>query len=197
MVAGRTRGAQLILIAIGMTGLEVRGHACAGGRPNEPQTENRGSQQGSRSGNHQAWPLGHLPHPVARRVLTDALEAASTRLKSDKCREILTDFGNLTERALTDRLASLGTSIEPYLAMVVFVDDSRHRLCLAGSLLFTAPGSRVVRVCGEELRRRSLSSDYVVAVVIHEILHTLGLQENPPSSTEITRRVLARCGTTK
>jgi hypothetical protein len=34
---------------------------------------------------------------------------------------------------------------------------------------------------------------YAGAVVIHEILHTLGLSENPPSSKEITDRVLARC----
>jgi hypothetical protein len=29
--------------------------------------------------------------------------------------------------------------------------------------------------------------------VIHEMLHTLGLGENPPSSREITRRVNGRC----
>jgi hypothetical protein len=34
----------------------------------------------------------------------------------------------------------------------------------------------------------------VIAAFIHEILHTLGLEENPPSSSQITRRVLARCG---
>ena len=32
------------------------------------------------------------------------------------------------------------------------------------------------------------------ALVLHEALHTLGLQENPPLSTEITQRVLDRCG---
>ena len=31
-------------------------------------------------------------------------------------------------------------------------------------------------------------------ILIHETLHTLGLGENPPSSREITSRVLARCG---
>jgi hypothetical protein len=31
------------------------------------------------------------------------------------------------------------------------------------------------------------------AIVIHEALHTLGLGENPPSSAEITARVLASC----
>jgi hypothetical protein len=30
-------------------------------------------------------------------------------------------------------------------------------------------------------------------MVIHEILHTLGLGENPPTSVEITQRVEARC----
>jgi hypothetical protein len=30
-------------------------------------------------------------------------------------------------------------------------------------------------------------------MVIHEILHTLGLGENPPTSIEITQRVESRC----
>jgi hypothetical protein len=29
---------------------------------------------------------------------------------------------------------------------------------------------------------------------IHEMLHTLGLGENPPTTSEITRRVEMRCG---
>jgi hypothetical protein len=32
------------------------------------------------------------------------------------------------------------------------------------------------------------------AIIIHEALHTLGLREDPPSSREITRRVVKRCG---
>jgi hypothetical protein len=75
--------------------------------------------------------------------------------------------------------------------------NSRHRQCLGGALAFTTPGSRVVRVCGDELMRPSRHPDDIVAMVIHETLHTLGLPENPPSSVEITRRVLARCGTTR
>jgi hypothetical protein len=30
-------------------------------------------------------------------------------------------------------------------------------------------------------------------MVIHEMLHTLGLGENPPTTLEITERVRARC----
>jgi hypothetical protein len=32
------------------------------------------------------------------------------------------------------------------------------------------------------------------AVIIHESLHSLGLGENPPTSREITDRVVERCG---
>jgi hypothetical protein len=32
------------------------------------------------------------------------------------------------------------------------------------------------------------------SIVIHEMLHTLGLGENPPSSQEITQQVKRRCG---
>jgi hypothetical protein len=74
------------------------------------------------------------------------------------------------------------------------LDDDR-RVAGATRLVFTAPGSRVVRVCVEEFKRiNTQKPDYVVATLIHEILHTLGLRENPPSSREITARVLARCG---
>ena len=31
------------------------------------------------------------------------------------------------------------------------------------------------------------------AVLIHELLHSLGLGENPPDSAAITDRVMARC----
>jgi hypothetical protein len=31
-------------------------------------------------------------------------------------------------------------------------------------------------------------------LIIHEVLHTLGLGENPPPSADITARVMARCG---
>lgn len=31
-------------------------------------------------------------------------------------------------------------------------------------------------------------------VIIHEMLHSLGLGENPPTSDEITKRVVQRCG---
>jgi hypothetical protein len=79
--------------------------------------------------------------------------------------------------------------------MITFIDDSRHNLCARGALFFTTPNSRVVRVCVDELKRvKTNQPQYVVASVIHEILHTLGLGESPPSPAAITARVAARCG---
>ena len=92
-------------------------------------------------------------------------------------------------------MSALAVDIRAYLKIVTFIDDTRHRLCGSGVLALTVPGGRVVRVCTEELKRsHAVQPEYVVASIIHEILHTLGLGENPPSSREITRRVLGRCG---
>ena len=141
------------------------------------------------------WPLIHIPDPVVRQTTVAALEAASARFADGACSKIFTDFEDSSGRSLADRLSAVAVDIHAYLKMVTFVDETRHRLCVSGALAFTVPGGRVVRVCTEELKRmHALQSEYVVASLIHEILHTLGLGENPPSSREITRRVLGRCG---
>ena len=58
-----------------------------------------------------------------------------------------------------------------------------------------AAGSRVVEVCGAVFARQSVQDAQSGEVlIIHELLHSLGLGENPPSSAEISRGVLARCG---
>ncbi len=141
------------------------------------------------------WPLIRIPDPLARRVAIAALESAADRFADPECGRILADFEDGSGRSLADRLSAVAADIHVYLTMVTFIDDSRHKRCASGVLVFTAPGSRVVRVCVEELKRiNDQQPDYVVASLIHEILHTLGLGENPPSSREITARVLARCG---
>ena len=141
------------------------------------------------------WHLIRIPDPLARRATIAALESASARFADADCRKIFTDFEDGDGRSLADRLSAVAVDIHVYLTMVTFIDDTRHRVCVTGVLAFTAPGDRVVRVCSNELTRiNAQQPDYVVATLIHEILHTLGLGENPPSSSEITARVLARCG---
>jgi hypothetical protein len=58
----------------------------------------------------------------------------------------------------------------------------------------TERGSRVVFICPVrfvEIERGN--PEYAEATLIHELLHSLGLGENPPRSREITQRVLSRC----
>ena len=54
--------------------------------------------------------------------------------------------------------------------------------------------SRVVLTCGQVfepyVRQNPTGAEILL---IHEFLHTLGLGENPPSTSQITDRVAARC----
>jgi hypothetical protein len=58
----------------------------------------------------------------------------------------------------------------------------------------TQPGSRVVFICPREfIQKREWNPAEAEALIIHEMLHSLGLEENPPSSVAITADVLDRC----
>ena len=64
----------------------------------------------------------------------------------------------------------------------------------AAVLAFANVGKRDVFICGTRLWQTYRSNPtYVEALIIHEMMHTLGLGENPPSSLEINARVLKRC----
>jgi hypothetical protein len=141
-----------------------------------------------------AWPLVHIPDPIAHRATIQALDAASERLGHEDCRRILTDFPEHDGPPLADGLSVLSVDLPTYLTMLVFMDGSHEPICTKGGFAFTAPGSRVVRICVEELKRTwTKDREYTIAALIHEVLHTLGLRENPPSSSAITSRVLSRC----
>jgi hypothetical protein len=140
------------------------------------------------------WPLLHLPDPVSYRVAHQTLELAWERLARINCADLLNTFVDRAGRPLHERLRELAVDRQTYLTMIVFIDGSREMPCIKGGFAFTTPGSRVVRFCVEELKRTwQASPERAVSGVIHEMLHTLGLGENPPSSAEITRRVLEGC----
>jgi hypothetical protein len=65
------------------------------------------------------------------------------------------------------------------------------RCAVPGSFAFTAGGA-VVFICGRNFHSERPSHRAVA--LIHEMLHTLGLRENPPSPAEITAQVELRCG---
>jgi hypothetical protein len=140
------------------------------------------------------WTRLHLPDPVARHAAHKALDEAWQLLAQRDCSALLTRFSDSSGRPLAQHLESLSVDPQTYLTLVVFIDGSREVACNKGGLAFTAPGSRVVRLCVDELKRTwQQSPEHTVASFIHEMLHTLGLGENPPSSKEITQRVLAAC----
>ena len=134
-------------------------------------------------------------NPMHAAAVERALAGALLRLESAECRRIFADFHDGTGAPLGNRLDRLGVSAPDYLTLVVFVDGSALRACHGTDVMaVTAPGSRVVRVCGPRFSAaQARSPERAELVVLHEALHTLGLGENPPDSLEITRRVGERC----
>jgi hypothetical protein len=134
--------------------------------------------------------------PMHAAAVERALAGAARRLDDPGCRRIFSEFHDAAGAPLQDRLDALGVSAPDYLSLVHFADGSARRTCHRGDVMaLTAPGSRVVYVCGRLFGAvEAHSSERAQIVVLHEALHTLGLGENPPDSLEITRRVGERCG---
>jgi hypothetical protein len=137
-------------------------------------------------------------NPMHAAAVERALAGATRRLQQPRCGRIFSDFHDAAGASLQDRLDAVGVSAPDYLSLIVFADGSGRRSCQGTDIMaVTAPGSRVVYVCGRrflEAQQRSAASAEVV--VLHEALHTLGLGENPPDPLEISRRVAERCALT-
>jgi hypothetical protein len=129
------------------------------------------------------------------RALKQALQEAWSQLGDARCQLLLSAFRDKDGSPLADNLSKGAVDLQSHLARLVFVDGDDTRSCVKGALAVTEPGSRVVRVCSRRLVWTwQQNPRHVVAGMIHEALHTLGLGENPPSSAEITSLVLRRCG---
>jgi hypothetical protein len=140
------------------------------------------------------WTRLRIPDPLGQLAARSALDLAWERLGQADCAGVASAFTDRAGRPLDDRLRALEVDLQTYLTMVIFIDGSRETPCRSGVVAFTTPGGRVVRVCIDELKRTwQQDPEHTVASFIHEMLHTLGLDENPPSSAEITRRVVAGC----
>jgi hypothetical protein len=149
-----------------------------------------GARPGEGAGSHRV----RLRGPAAGALLESA-ERAGERLAAPECRRVLSDFADASGTPLETRLERLGLSPEAYLTAVVFADGTGLAVCdRRGVLAATEPGSRVVYVCPRFLQSRIRDPGHAEAVLIHEMLHTLGLGENPPLPEVITARVRARCG---
>jgi hypothetical protein len=121
---------------------------------------------------------------------------AAARLGEPECGQVLTDFADASGRSLRANLDASTSSIDDYLfRWVWFVDEDASPQCRTSdaTAAYTGVGDRVVRVCPAQFLRLAADPAAADVVIIHEMLHTLGLAENPPSSAEITRAVERRC----
>jgi hypothetical protein len=137
-----------------------------------------------------------------RGVVQRVRARAAARLSDPECGKLLTDFTDGGGRTLESNLRPLGLSASEYLLQISFLDGSRLPACRTLEVIMaTTPGVPRVFVCPSgagkitsRLSRMEFERGSVAeAMVIHEMLHTLGLGENPPSTFEITDRVRARC----
>jgi len=123
------------------------------------------------------------------------VEEAAARLENPACARILTDFRDVAGRTLALKLEATGLDASAYARSVAFRAGRGVGLCQSGRIfMLTTIAGRVVWVCEAQYYRKEREEPEVaIGLVIHEVLHTLGLGENPPSSEEITAHVMARC----
>src|SRR5262245_47386879 len=128
---------------------------------------------------------------AVKRVLiaVDALLADAT------CQEVLTDFHDASGRTLKDVFEGYDVSVRTYFRWISFSDGRDTKACrTTTTLAATERGSRVVFVCPTAFVEATMARpEEAQATLIYEMLHSLGLGENPLSSREITARVQARC----
>ena len=124
-----------------------------------------------------------------------AAESARARLQAPQCQGLLDEFKDPDGVTLRKRLDDQGMTVEGRLDALRFVDASESSLCRSSqSFAFAIRAGLVVYVCPRTMAKTELREPTrVQSVIIHELLHTIGLGENPPTSTYITARVEARC----
>ena len=127
--------------------------------------------------------------------VAEAVAEAAERLDSAPCSLVLSDFVDArTGLTLAENLAATGRSASEHVSTLLFRHPSSLRPFGGRRVFaFTFPSSPVVFLCREDLLRVRNQRRIVTAIVIHEVLHTLGLREDAPSSLAVTERVLARC----
>jgi hypothetical protein len=136
-----------------------------------------------------------IPNATHALGLRRALTRASRTLAKAECQRIFREFSDEAGRPLQETLDAEAKSGEAYLASLLFYDGSAHPRCRSQhTFAVTRPGNRVVLVCTTQFTELTERKPRLAAaVLIHEQLHALGLGENPPTSSEITARVMMRC----
>jgi hypothetical protein len=141
------------------------------------------------------WTRVYIKDAFTGDAARGALRVASKRLAKPACQSVLSEFRDERGLPLTEKLRELGASPQAYLRLVVFLDGGASPQCAKpGVLAFTSRNSRVVYLCGRDFERAARRDPRETQItLIHELLHTLGLGENPPTPRDISFRVLQHC----
>jgi hypothetical protein len=127
-------------------------------------------------------------------TLERARDGAVRKIEQPGCQRLLEEFKDKDGRSLGENLATWNRPVADYLRTMPFRDGSFHPDCRSGkSALVSVVGMRPVFVCPSFRKHAERDPWTAENWIIHEMLHTLGLGENPPSSREITQRVSERC----
>jgi hypothetical protein len=127
-----------------------------------------------------------------------AIAGGRERLADPQCQQVLADSQDQNANSLLANLTATGKSPAEYLDdLWWFIDATDARPCQPGDLLVacTSPGHWVVYVCGSRFVHPIFRLDRRIAelLISHELLRSLGLSENPPTSDQITKQVARRC----
>jgi hypothetical protein len=149
-------------------------------------------------GDPSAPPLSAWDTAIVERLRVRAGE----RLRQVECQRLLDDFSDVAGRSLRSRLEQSGRTAGEQLEAMRFVSGAQSRHCREAThvLMLAQAGRPVVQVCpaaGRTASRLTLmefeTPQLAEFALIHEMLHTLGLGENPPTSQQITQAVKRRC----
>jgi len=133
----------------------------------------------------------------ARFYIQAAIAGALRRLQSVGCQQVLSDFANADGLALRAVLDGRRTTAAEFMNGLHFVDGSETPQCRGRDQLgaFTTPGSHVIFICADSFASRFRGQQKAAEMlIIHEVLHAIGLGERPPSPSAITAQVTRRCG---
>jgi hypothetical protein len=139
----------------------------------------------------------YLGDMLERAAVDRAVRGAATRLERASCEAVLDDFIDASGQSLRAALvASRRTAAKYLIERVWFVDGGDEPQCrhTEAAVAFTAAGDDLIRVCAAKFTRRfARQKADGELLIIHELLHALGLGEDPPTSAAITARVRKRC----
>jgi hypothetical protein len=142
------------------------------------------------AGNPRRRPLA----PPDAAAVAQAREDAALEVQDAECRRVFSDFQDVHGRTIAEKLEAWAVDPAEYVRSLLFVDGLGESRCHSGKvMLASVPNVPRVFVCPGFARLQRYEPGRARSLVIHEVLHTLGLSENPPSSAEITERVQARC----